>query len=189
VFFRVDPFAILCLVLGEMLPDWEIKARAHQCAKSEEPFTDGAIIYTLLYRDRNGFRREDVLEHAWLEMKDRIKPFSFWKSRYEVPPPPAPEPVPKESGEALLRKLLHEDRSEHLNARYVLSIMLERKKTLKQVDVRESENGKFLIYEHAKTGEVFIIEDPRLKLDRLDLVQQEVYALLAPQRQMQQSQQ
>jgi hypothetical protein len=172
-----------------MLPDWEIKARAHQCAKSEEPFTDGAIIYTLLYRDRNGFRREDVLEHAWLEMRDRIKPFSFWKSRYEVPPPPAPEPVPKESGEALLRKLLHEDRSEHLNARYVLSIMLERKKTLKQVDVRESENGKFLIYEHAKTGEVFIIEDPRLKLDRLDLVQQEVYALLAPQRQMQQSQQ
>jgi hypothetical protein len=172
-----------------MLPDWEIKARAHQCAKSEEPFTDGAIIYTLLYRDRNGFRREDVLEHAWLEMKDRIKPFSFWKSRYEVPPPPAPEPVPKESGEALLRKLLHEDRSEHLNARYVLSIMLERKKTLKQVDVRESENEKFLIYEHAKTGEVFIIEDPRLKLDRLDLVQQEVYALLAPQRQMQQSQQ
>jgi hypothetical protein len=172
-----------------MLPEWEIKARAHQCAKSEKPFTDGAIIYTLLYRERNGFRREDVLEHAWLEMKDRVKPFSFWKSRYEAPLSPAPEPLPKESGEALLRKLLHEDRLEHRNARYVLSIMLERKKTLRQVDVRESEEEKLLIYEHAKTGEVFIIEDPRLKLDQLDSVQKEVYALLAPARQTQQPQQ
>jgi hypothetical protein len=169
-----------------MVPEWEIKARAHQCAKSEEPFTDGAVIYTLLYRDRNGFRREDISEQAWLEMKDHVQPFSFWKSRYEEPAPPAPEPVPKESGEALLRKLLREDRSDHLKARYVLSIMLERKKTLKQVDVRENDDEKFLIYEHARTGEVFIIEDPRLKLDQLDSVQHEVYSLLALQSQMQQ---
>jgi len=161
--------------------EWEIKARAHRCAKSEEPFRDGAIIYTQLYRDRNGFRREDVSEQAWLEVKDKVKPFSFWKSRYEAPPPPAPEPVPKESGEALLRKLLLEDRPEHVNARYVLSIMLERKKTLKQVDARESDAARYLIYEHTRTGEVFIIEDPRLKLDQLDSLQKEVYALLAPQ--------
>jgi hypothetical protein len=160
--------------------EWEIKARAHRCAKSEEPFTDGAIIYTLLYRDRNGFRREDVSEQAWLEIKDQVNPFSFWKSRYEAPRPPGPEPVPKESGEALLRKLLHEDRPEHVNARYVLSIMLERKKTLKQVDVRESDGTKLLIYEHSRTGEIFIIEDPQLKLDQLDALQKEVYALLAP---------
>jgi hypothetical protein len=170
-----------------MVPEWEIKARAHQCARSEEAFTDGAIIYTLLYRDRNGFRREDISEAAWPEMKDHVQAFSFWKSRYQAPAPPAPEPVPRESGEALLRKLLREDRPDHLNARYVLSIMLERKKTLKQVDVRENDDEKFLIYEHAKTGEVFIIEDPRLKLDQLDSVQDEVYALLASQSQVRQS--
>lgn len=175
-------------MLGEVVPEWEIKARAHQCAKSEEPFTDGAVIYTLLYRDRNGFRREDVSEQAWLEIKDKVTPFSFWKSRYEAPAPPVPEPVAKESGEALLRKLLHEDRPGHVNARYVLSIMLERKKTLKQVDVRENGGAKYLIYEHTRTGEVFIIEDPRLKLDQLDSLQKEVYALLAPQAQTPQSQ-
>ena len=106
-----------------------------------------------------------------------------------MPPPAAPEPVPKESGESLLRKLLHEDQPDHLNARYVLSIMLERKKILKQVDVRENGTIRFLIYEHAKTGEIFIIEDPRLKLDQLDSVQQEVYALLAPESRMHQPEQ
>ena len=172
-----------------MVPEWEIKARARQCAKSQEPFAEGATIYTLLFRDRNGFRREDISERAWSEIKGQVQPFSFWKSRYEVPPPPAPEPVPKESGESLLRKLLHEDQPDHLNARYVLSIMLERKKILRQVDVRENGTIRFLVYEHAKTGEIFIIEDPRLKLDQLDSVQQEVYALLAPQSRMHQPEQ
>ena len=54
--------------------------------------------------------------------------------------------------------------------------MLERKKTLKQVDTRESAEEKVLIYEHVKTGEVFIIADPRLRLDQLDFVQQEIFS-------------
>ena len=170
-----------------MESEWEIKARAHQCAKSHEPFTDGAVVYTLLFRDRNGFRREDISERAWLETKGSVQPFSFWKSRYEVPPPRPPEPVAKESGEALLRKLLQEDRSDYVNTRYVLSLMLERKKILKEVDVRESEHSKFLIYEHSRTGEVFVVEDPRLSLAELDPVQKEVYSLLAGQGQERQS--
>jgi hypothetical protein len=68
-----------------------------------------------------------------------------------------------------------------LNVRYVLAILLERKKTLKQVDVREGPAERILIYEHARTGEAFIVGDPRLKLDQLDSVQEEVYALLMPQ--------
>lgn len=89
--------------------------------------------------------------------------------------------MPKESVEELLRRLVSEDLPEQRNARYVLAILLERKKILKQVDIRESAEEKILIYEHAKTGEVFIIPDPRLKLDQLDAVQQEIYSLLAKQ--------
>ena len=36
------------------------------------------------------------------------------------------------------------------------------------------------IYEHTKTGEVFVIPDPQLRLDQIEQVQQEVAALLAP---------
>ena len=163
-----------------MLSEWEIKTRGRQCARTQEAFDDGATIFTLLFRDRGGFRREDISERAWLQIKDSVEPFSFWKSKFQVPPPPAPDPMPKESVEELLRRLLQEDLPEHVNARYVLAIMLERKKTLKQVDTRESTEERILIYEHAKTGEVFIIVDPRLRLDQLDLVQQEVSLLMAP---------
>jgi hypothetical protein len=164
-----------------MLSEWEIKTRARQCARTREAFVDGATIFTLLFRERNGFRREDVSQAAWLQIKDSVEPFSFWKSKFQSPPPPAPDPMPKESVEELLRRLLEQDLPKHVNVRYVLAIMLERKKTLKHVDTRESAEEKILIYEHAKTGEVFIIVDPRLRLDQLDSVQQEVYSMMASQ--------
>ena len=164
-----------------MLSEWEIKARSRHCARTQEAFEDGATIYTLLFRERAGFRREDVSEEVWQQIKESVAPFSFWKSKFQAPPPTAPEPMPKESVEDLLRTLVSEDLPEHLNARYVLAILLERKRTLKQVDFRETAEGKILIYEHAKTGEAFIIPDPQLRLDQLDSVQQQIYSLLAQQ--------
>jgi len=163
-----------------MSTEWEIKARSRYCARTEEPFTDGEPIYTLLYRDRDGFRREDISERAWHEVKMEAAPFSFWRSKYQAPLPPAPERMPKESAEELLRKLIAEDRPEYTNVRYVLALLLERKRTLKQVEVREDGDERILIYEHTKTGEVFLIADPRLQLDKLDSVQGAIYALLHP---------
>src|SRR5580704_1571324 len=165
-----------------MLSEWEIKARSRHCARTQEAFEDGVTIYTLLFRERAGFRREDVSETAWQQIKESVAPFSFWKSKFQASPPAPPEPMPKESVEELLRRLVSEDLPEHLNVRYVLAILLERKRILKQVDMRESAEEKFLIYEHVKTGEAFIIPDPRLRLDQLDSVQQEIYSLLAQEK-------
>lgn len=163
-----------------MLSEWQIKSRAHTCAQTQIPFSNGEAIYTLLFRDESGFRRDDISEAAWQSRPETVQPFSFWKSIYENPPPAPPELLPKESVEAHLRQLIQEDQPNKTNARYILALMLERKKTLKQVDVRETGDERILIYEHAKTGEVFLIVDPKLRLDQLDAVQNEVYAFLAP---------
>jgi hypothetical protein len=64
------------------------------------------------------------------------------------------------------------------NACYVLAVMLERKKVLKQVRTEQSENGRLLIYEHSESGDVFIVSDPQLRLDEVESVQDEVGALL-----------
>ena len=161
-----------------MLAEWEIKARSHACAQTQIPFNDGDTIWTLLFRDKHGFRREDVSDEAWTQLKESVQPFSFWKSKYQAPPSAPPEPLQKESVEALLRRLLDEDRPEYLNTRYVLAAMLERKKILKPVDVRETASEKILVYEHARSGEAFLIVDPGLRLDQLDAVQDEVAVLL-----------
>jgi hypothetical protein len=57
--------------------------------------------------------------------------------------------------------------------------MLERKRILKHRETR-AETGKVLVYEHLKTGEVFLVNDPGLKLDQLAEVQKRVALMLKP---------
>ena len=158
--------------------EWPIKHRADACARTGRPFQAGEQFYTLLFREGDGFRREDLSEEAWAQRNENIRPFSFWKTRYEPPPAAPPEALAKESAEELLRRLLAQNDPASANACYVLAVMLERKRVLKQVKTEHAEERPVLVYEHAKSGDVFIVPDARLRLDELEHVQQEVSELL-----------
>jgi hypothetical protein len=46
-------------------------------------------------------------------------------------------------------------------------------------DVQTTDEGKMIrVYEHTKSGETFLVPDPRLQLDKLEEVQQEVIDML-----------
>ena len=156
--------------------EWPIKHRADACARTQRPFHPGEQFYTLLFREGDGFRREDLSEEAWAQRNENIQPFSFWKTRYE-PLPTEPEPLAKEDAEQLFRRLIGSE-NPPANACYVLAAMLERKRVLKQIKTENAEKGRVLIYEHGTTGDVFIVSDPGLKLDELENVQNEVAQLL-----------
>jgi len=157
--------------------EWTIKHRADACAVTHRPFAPGEYFYTLLFHDADGYRREDLSEEAWRNRNENIQPFSFWRSRYEPPPAPPAEPLPKENAEQLFRRLIA-SKTPPENACYVLAAMLERKRILKQIKTEEAANRRVLIYEHGGTGDVFIVQDPRLRLDELETVQNEVAQLL-----------
>lgn len=164
-----------------MTAEWTIQGRAEKCAVTGEPFQDGEYFYTLLFDDPAGYRREDLSEAAWKERNDNRQPFSFWRSKYEAPPPVAPETLAKQTAEDLLRRYMEENSVQHAAARYLLAVMLERKKMLKEVEVKRAVGGALTrIYEHTKTGEVFVVPDPELRLDQIEQVQQEVASLLGP---------
>jgi hypothetical protein len=156
--------------------DWAIKERADACAATQRAFEPGEYFYTLLFRDAEGFRREDLSEDAWKNRNENIQPFSFWRTKYE-PLPVESEPLAKENAEQLFRRLIASE-NPPANACYVLAAMLERKKVVKQVKTETAEKGRLLIYEHGATGDVFIVPDPGLKLDELESVQNEVAQLL-----------
>jgi hypothetical protein len=158
--------------------DWPIKHRANACARTQRAFEPGEQFYTLLFREGEGFRREDLCEEAWAQRNENIRPFSFWKTRYEPPPLTPPEPLAKENAEDLLRRLLAKNDASNANACYVLAVMLERKRVLKQIKTGQTDERPVLIYEHAKTGDVFIVPDVRLRLDEIEHVQNEVSQLL-----------
>ena len=162
-----------------LTPEWSIQSRAHQCAATGVPFQDGEHFYTLLFHDRDGYRREDLSEAAYQARNENIQPFSLWRSKFETPPAAPPEPLAKQTAEDLLRTYLSEDAPQKINVCYLLAVMLERKKQLKEVECKRTPEGQFTrIYEHTKTGEVFVIPDPQLRMDQIAQVQQEVAGLL-----------
>ena len=164
--------------MNPLADEWSIQHRAEACAVTGRPFAAGENFYTLLFRDGDGFRRQDLSEEAWRQRNENLQPFSFWRARFEPPPPAPPDPLPKENAEELFRRLVSAADRANANACYVLAAMLERKRILKQIQTENGDNGRVLIYEHAKTGDVFIVPDPQLHLDELGEIQTEVTQLL-----------
>ena len=162
--------------------DWTIQSRSHHCSATARPFEDGEYFHTLLFDEAAGYRREDLCEEAFqARAADAPAPFSHWRMKYEPPAPPPPEPLGRHSPEDLLRRYMADQSPQHTNVRYLLAVMLERKRLLKEIETKHGGGQIVRIYEHVKTGEVFVIPDPQLRLDQLAAIQGELSALLAPE--------
>jgi hypothetical protein len=162
-----------------MQQDWNIKARSEVCDATGRPFAEGDVFHAALFIEGQAFRRSDLCEEAWKARSldpSAEPPFSAWRSRFEPPAPPPREPLPRDDAEGMLRRLIESNDPAHTNTRYLLAVMLERKRVLKP---QPSPDKTTLIYERTGTGETFIITDPHLSLSDLVAVQEEVSALLS----------
>ena len=167
--------------------DWNIQTRSHSCQICHRHFVDKEAFRTTLFEQRHGYERKDFCEECWtrhcaLELEkdqvERPKALSQWQSLYVVPPASAPDPILKDTAESLLHKLIERNDSKHAGARFILAVMLERKRQLKNKGHIMEGSVRVLIYEHPKTGDVLMIKDPGLKINQLEEVQRDVLNLL-----------
>lgn len=162
------------------MTEWNLQSRSHACAACNTPFADKEIYHTVLRHGDEGYTRRDLCRQCFNDAA-RAQAMSYWQGEYRAPAPPPPEPLQKETAETLLRKLAEAADPSHAAARYILAVMLERKKILKHRDTVHEDNGvELLVYEHARSGESFTIPDPHLRLDQLAEIQEQVVALLHP---------
>ncbi len=164
---------------------WHVRNRSRECTITQVPFNEGQPIVTALFPDpeSSGYLRKDFCESAWAERSsDEEQPFSYWKTKYQATSTQDNQPVvTKQSAEELLKHLVDEDQEHTENTRYILAVMLERQKILRETDTQPTNSGILRIYEHRKSGEVFIVKDPNIPLDEVEKIQLEVMELLAPQ--------
>ena len=165
-----------------VMTDWNIQSRAHACTSCGAAFADKQAFHTLLFDEKADLRRSDICVPCWQKQysdgaSDRKGFISYWQGVYEAPVPPV-EVIQKESAESLLRKLIELNDPRYIPAGYILAVMLERKRLLKVKEQITRDGHRVFIYEHPRTGDVFTIIDPDLKLDQLEQVQRDVGALL-----------
>jgi len=162
--------------------EWNIQSRGHACEACGKPFADQEHYHTLLFDEKQDFRRLDVCQACWQTQfnegaRERKGFVSYWQGIYEAPVA-APDPIQKDTAESLLRKLIELNDPRHIPAGYILAVMLERKRILKVKEQLLRDGRRVFIYEQPKTGDVFTIVDPALQLNQLEQVQRDVAALL-----------
>lgn len=161
---------------------WHVRSRGRECAATQRAFTDGEQIITALFPDpeSSGYIRRDYCVDGWkTQLESDGVAFSFWKTTYAVPTGnEAANPVEKLSAEEILQRLVEEDEDHTENARFILAVMLERQKLLRETDSQRTPTGILRVYEHRKTGEIFIVKDPNIPLSEVESVQNEVFILL-----------
>jgi len=127
-------------------------------------------------------RRSDICDPCWQktfagDATSRAGFISHWQGIFEVPAA-AVDAIQKETAETLLRKLIEQNDPRYAPAAFILAVMLERKRILKVKEQIVREGRRVFIYEQPRTGDIFTIADPALRLDQLEAVQRDVAALL-----------
>src|SRR5258706_41160 len=163
--------------------EWNIQSRSHHCQSCEKPFADKQVYHTLLFDEKEDFRRSDICESCWRGQysqgaSDRKGFVSHWQGIYEAPPAAPPDPIQKENAESLLRKVIGSNDPKFIPAAYILAVILERKRLLKIKEQIKTEGRRIFIYEKPRTGDLFTINDPDLQLNQLEAVQRDVASLL-----------
>ena len=166
------------------MADWNIRPRALVCSDCEKPFSPQTTGHTLLIRTEEGFLRKDLCPDCFKRHpnKDGVFTSAAWSFKVPVESTRATrkeEPVRKETAIQLLRKLIAREQRDDVGVIYILSILLERNKQFIERDVRQQVDGILTrVYEFKPTGEIFLIEDPKLNADNLVAVQQRVIDIL-----------
>ena len=148
------------------------------------------IIHTLaegektLAEGEEALVRNDYCASCWAGASAAVlkapEVISTWRGT--VPPKlvPPDEPIKRTTAESLLSKYLHSSNASEKNFCFILGLILERKRVLRprQVLHEESRGARLVVYEHARSGEIIVIEDPRLTLAELQEVHSQVAAIL-----------
>ena len=163
-----------------MKEEWTINKREKTCSACSVAFMPGNDYMGALFQEDNEYVRKDLCLSCWEEKGTEESIFSFWKGHLPEKTDEDTEPLKSiEKVEYFLRKLV-EKRNVPRKACYILAVILERKRIIKQVDIKkDSATGeKILIFEFVKTGESIVLEDPHIKLDEIPVVQAELEQII-----------
>jgi hypothetical protein len=158
------------------MTDYQIQPNTRRCVRTGQELPPGAKFYTVLLDQDGKFVRQDYSSEAWTGPPEGA--FSFWAGR--VPPAEA-ERRPRINDELLLDcfiRLQGETEPARVNFRYVIALLLMRRKRLKFDRVELDGDREILHLRCARTGAAHEVLNPRLTEDEMVAVQDEVFRVL-----------
>lgn len=121
------------------MADWEIKKTLGRCFGTNRQFAVGEEYYAALVQTDAGLERRDFSAEYWEAQKPQV--YCFWKSRLANPQQKRKVFIDDTMLMAFFDRLATETEPEKINFRFVLMLVLMRKRKLKY-DSSRTEDGR-----------------------------------------------
>jgi hypothetical protein len=155
--------------------DYQIEANTRRCAATGRELRSGEKFYSVLLDEAGKFIRMDYADDAWPGPPQQV--FSFWTGRV----PPADDRRPRIDDDLLMdcfQRLDGQAAADRLQFRYVVALLLMRRKRLKFEEARLEGDQELLRLRCVRTKTLYEVANPRLTEAETGRVQEEVFRVL-----------
>jgi hypothetical protein len=158
------------------MTNYQIHGPARVCAATGRELRPGEAVLSVLTEEGGHFVRTDYSADAWPGPPARA--IAWWSARI---------PEAGRSGKPTINDDLLVDCFEHLadtadparqKFRYVVALLLMRRKRFKFEDARKRDDRDTLVVREVKSGRRFEVDDPQLTEPEMDAVRDEVFRVL-----------
>jgi len=156
---------------------YQITGPTKRCSVSDRALRPGEKFYSALSDEAGQFVRRDFAAEAWSGPPAGC--FAFWAGRIPTSDRPAKPTINDELLVDCFEHLADTTDPAKANFRYVVGLLLMRRKRLKFEDVKKHSDGsESLMLRDAKSGKRYEVPDPRLDDAQMMAVQAEVFRVL-----------
>jgi hypothetical protein len=167
-----------------VLEQWEIQPSTKRCAKTGVELAEGDVYYGVLFEEGEGFRREDYALSAWDGPPDGA--FCHFRTRVPVKEKKQQLLVDDEILLEFFIRLASEEQELKVHFRFVLALILMRKRLLKYGHTEHDEAREYWVMRlarqtasgSAEKDSVHRVYNPNLDDGQIEAVSKELSAIL-----------
>ena len=156
--------------------EFKIQRSSGRCAATGREFREGEVLFSVLVNADDGLARVDFSEEGWSGPPDDA--IAFWKGRVPVSDQPR---QPLRDPDALLQlfeRLGERTVPESDGLRYVLALLLARKRLFKLGNVEASPTGEILEVVCTRTNNTYRVTKPELTSEQMEAIESQLGQLM-----------
>ncbi len=148
------------------MAEWEINRPLGQCCGSGRKIESGEEYYGALVEGDQGLERRDFCNEYWEQAKPQV--YCFWKTRLAAPDEKKEMFIRDDMLMAFFERLANETDPEKLNFRFVLALVLMRKRRLKYDSTKMDGDREIWCLRVAGEKDLVEVANPHLTEDQIE---------------------
>ncbi|MHC4482115.1 MAG: hypothetical protein ACYSW4_01060 [Planctomycetota bacterium] len=158
------------------MEEWEIEKPLGQCWGSGKKIEYGEEYFATLVETAEGLQRRDFCADYWQEQKPDV--FCYWKSKLPHPDQKRQMFVDDEMLMAFFERLGKETEQEKINFRFVLALVLMRKRRLKYDSTKTKEEREIWRLRVVGEKETAEVVNPHLDEEQIEQLSSQIGQIL-----------